>query len=1310
MLLFLLLFSAAADEVRNRTLYFGVLTERTFSMIEGFNSLKRAFKNVNDRDLLRTNDERILLDIIHRDTQVNIQVAMAAIMELGLLKEVIGIVGTPELHTAEATARFASLLKLPVLTTEAKSPKLVDKQDMPFFFRSQGSDSDRIRMAAALCAHFDWMRVAALTSDNDDGYAKTDLLKEELRKIGATLTASVYYAVNSITNRVVKERLEESTRALKFSGCRITIFLGNPDDRHDVVFALGSIEDDMQIVHIGDPTTEYFDGTNFIDLTQYMRGWLFVMSINDEPQLSESYPDYEGPGIQEMYYDKFVEDTIPWDCASTNVDPFGGFNETPGVYDFSFYCGYPNVKGGSISSPFPFCAPGDGLPYGVDILKSLNTGFYDAGWILALALKKVLGEKTIDDLMEDGELLKDALLETDWFGLRSHYLFNPETQDLSFSTNIANCQNQGMVDVLTATKAYDDNHNYLVGVFLNQSSVCLQSLANNSIQWPSSQLRATPLDGREVSATKCSFDKDVITLYRRLGLASVKVHLLSNFEEEFPVYGTIFDVHLVEQDDNSHIVWNGSQVVPAHQNETILQVIIPKYGEFSLIVSDHYTKKRVENLALPILATEPDCANGLVWAEDEGLCEDCPIGREARSKVCSDCNPGRYRADLSVASCLPCPETTYAPHFGNVNCTACPANSIRYENDFVTNLVREEGATLTVDEVTARVGTALEQCLCRPGFYASMTSYSTKRDAKQDGSFWGATGVACEPCPSEGGSCKGKTFPPQNDKDSWGDRYAQQPRDFQKCAPDHCGKNYRCERGFRGRKCALLKQGQYFSVGGYPPSRCFQHTSTNAIFFFFLLSFIFALWIYVNLYLGHYAITIFFTHVQFIAIVAHFDVPFPRAAHTFLSVLYNFVLFDADIVSFTCLLTWTKTSNFYFIIAIPFLGTLAFFAPVVAPLLKKCITSRDFRQKHRAIYDREQQASSSRKTSQRRRKSSKGSKSPRYCWSFFFFADFVHIARGAFHFYEGDLGQAAARATAWSLTLVHALYPNLVFNAVRMIRCDHDLTAQEHFTRIDPTLRCGSKQHVVAFYLATIIIFGCLGFPLWLSCQIRNAYFRDYGVHEDALVARLSWFYDKCRSPYHATPVVPLLQTLAYCFIATAFNDGLVQLCAAAFVSIHYFRAVVAFRPFDQGRYNALGAHADLTVLLYVTTSTIVMTKSPRFHRSWTIIVVCLVLALFAQSMGIAIHERLEAKAKNQGAKALRHVFNISKERKHSTSFDYISSVRSLVTQRLVSSSSKGAAAAPEEDNTTKDSLDVKTKVTMLTAEGDGQEEEEEED
>ena len=407
---------AVASRVAGETLSIGLIADRSNIKLEAVFHFKRALKHVEESGVL--NGTRLKLDFVFRETLLQNQHAMAATLELGQRPDVIGIVGSPERQTAEAIAQVGSLLAKPVLSTEASSPKLIDKSDMPFFFRSISSDGDRIKMAVALCAHFNWLRVAALTSDNEDGYAKAQLTKDQLAGIGGTLATSVYYALGA-DGQVDLDRFDEAIRALEVSGCRVTIFFGDPDDRHEVVYALAQAGmGDMQFVHIGFPSreTEFLvDGA--VSLDPFMRGWLFIGSVVSDvtdhtgTDRDEVYPArWEGAGLTDRYYDDFQAETTPWDCAAmVGVDPFAlNVNATDTIYDVTMFSGYPDAGGLPVSSWFPLCAGGDGLPYNFAWLGLLNKGFYDAAWIFALAIRRmVAADATVDDIRTDGAWLMD---------------------------------------------------------------------------------------------------------------------------------------------------------------------------------------------------------------------------------------------------------------------------------------------------------------------------------------------------------------------------------------------------------------------------------------------------------------------------------------------------------------------------------------------------------------------------------------------------------------------------------------------------------------------------------------------------------------------------------------------------------------------------------------------------------------------------------------------------------------------------------------------------------------------------------------
>lgn len=739
-----------------------------------------------------------------------------------------------------------------------------------------------------------------------------ELLRNELSKVGGTLTSAIYYTYNVESNgRLESSQLELMAKSIQLSGSTVTMIMAEPDHKHYALEAIRDLDalDRQTFVQFESPIPTYTNTS--LGFYREQAGFLYSMSDPDVDIIAEDDDNAtiaEGAGVSDMFWARYNSDTTRFGCENnTGANLFANIEEDPRVFDYTIFSSY-TMANPPVYGPFtPVCQPGDGQPGTPNLNLNLNLGYYDVAWIYALAIRRMLAANaTFDDVKHDGPWLLDSLLNTSWHGLRYDYAFDRTTQDLSQRVAVYNMQQSPTADEAQAgydlvkvfassTAFYASTSNCDVGA--GEAGECIDAVENATTVWNPRQRRDVPLDGREVTASKCRFGDDIQTSYNERGNKTVEVELWSNFEE-LPAFGTIFDVYLREPTSGAD-VWSGASEIPAATSTTFVPFVVPDWGSYDLFVLDHYTRDLVASTIVRIVASPPECPPFEVWSDDISGCATCPLGRQEVNGACESCAPGRFR-DASVSICLNCPETGFSSNPGSTNCTSCPRNSRRYEYDYVRELL---DSGLSLDATHAIVGTNQSECSCASGYYASA---GPRKSARSDGENWGIVGVPCLPCAREGADCSnGRTWPPYNEEGYYGDHNVKDPFEFYKCAVNRCSQKYKCSHGYRGRKCSLLITHKFFSVAGlHPPFKCPNLSSLhNGLIFSSLLIAILCLWIYINIFFGHKSLDIFFERVQLVAIIARFKVDYPVQLNSYLSVLYNFVLC-------VVLVTLTETPRF----------------------------------------------------------------------------------------------------------------------------------------------------------------------------------------------------------------------------------------------------------------------------------------------------------------------------------------------------------------------------------------------------------------
>ncbi|XP_029435606.1 extracellular calcium-sensing receptor-like [Rhinatrema bivittatum] len=97
------------------------------------------------------------------------------------------VIGESRSTISISLARLLGLYRYPQVSFFSSSPLLNDKIQFPSFFRTIPSDDIQVYGLAQLVAHFDWMWVGLISSEDDYGEFGSQLLKKELQAIGACI-------------------------------------------------------------------------------------------------------------------------------------------------------------------------------------------------------------------------------------------------------------------------------------------------------------------------------------------------------------------------------------------------------------------------------------------------------------------------------------------------------------------------------------------------------------------------------------------------------------------------------------------------------------------------------------------------------------------------------------------------------------------------------------------------------------------------------------------------------------------------------------------------------------------------------------------------------------------------------------------------------------------------------------------------------------------------------------------------------------------------------------------------------------------
>ncbi|KAJ8604443.1 hypothetical protein CTAYLR_000902 [Chrysophaeum taylorii] len=1161
--------SVSRAEERWTTVKVGVMTEGGLTVGEMANHAKLAMKHANSDGVLAP--WNVSVDMKFHETKGSIGGALASANELLKDRLVVGIVGTEKSLTTEPAAQIATLRGKPILSPLSSASYLIDKDEngVEMLFRSMMSDRLRFKVFAHLAQLYEWRQVGAIAPRNYDGYAAVDALEKELEKVNVTLGALGMFELDE-----------------KGSATDIVSVLRGVREVGVHVFALLTEEHTSQVVR-GLADVGLLRGTNaFVgfdidvipkEILVMLEGWLFVRARNTV--VADNF-------IAERFARSYAADASLWNCSRAAAAGDRGrasLAEDPTVWDFG------------VALASTSCADGDGVP-------QTESGFYDAAWVMVLALRRVLesGREATD-----GRALRDELLKTDWYGVRSYHAFDPESQDALGALDVVNVVDDNAT-IATVLEVGDD--------FYRDPAACacfLRRTAN--VTWPPGNVRpGPPKDGRQISATKSGF-VNAIEVYDKLGNATATVKLSSHFEA-VPDYGTLLSMQLVDRSGvvEGAVAWNGTYEAPGGVNSTQIPIVIPDWGTYALLATDLYENSAFQEL--PITASQPECA-----ADDEGYdeatgeCVTCTAGREKVGNVCTDCQPGRYRAAGSAwSSCLICDSSQYQPEYGSPSCYRCPPNTTRYDYDFQFDMASRGYSSTKIEDL---LGVSIEQCLCRGGYYAKTGPWKRDKysvDAKTAGAEWGDNGTSCKPCPT-GAKCRGKTYAPVNKNQYWGD--PRNPVAFEPCDQARCARNYRCKAGYRGRLCSRLRTYKFFTIGGITRRCWFVHSwGISVLVYIVLFCAVLALWVWVNLFLDSSAITIFVQHIQSLAIISQFGVEYPRRPIAYFGILFNFALFDADIVTPSCVFKWSQLSTFYLSIFIALLGLVFYVEPIIE-LVRNLIRNDSLRHSYFGGV-------------------------PITALPYRLFV----MLRVEFSYYRGSVGQETARATANALSLLDAIYPNLCFNFMRMLTRDKDEASRVYYTRMDATLRWGSPRHVPAAIIAAV---GCalvvIGLPAGVFFTVRNNYKLYCGVHELPSLERWGWAYANFRSPYHATAIMTYIQTIAFCAVATYFRNSSLQTVLALVISVTAFTYVATVLPFENFRYNVFTIFAELTVLLFVGTSVLVEERGLR--GAWTAITAVEIFVFLVATVLIYVMERAEVLQRAKIKSRMGRIMKLTKHR-----------------------------------------------------------------
>ena len=146
--------------------------------------------------------------------------------------------------------------------------------------------------------------------------------------------------------------------------------------------------------------------------------------------------------------------------------------------------------------------------------------------------------------------------------------------------------------------------------------------------------------------------------------------------------------------------------------------------------------------------------------------------------VCSECGPGLFSPNVSIAPCEVRPVCVGTDVLFGSTCHRCPENTVRTAPD--------ANSTIPAGD-----------CVCERGFWVRSQSVN----------------VACEPCPL-GASCEGGTAPPMNNA-GWAPQTPGALDAFVECpVPDACLTGYRCAKGYTGLWCKDCGDGYFRQPNG----------------------------------------------------------------------------------------------------------------------------------------------------------------------------------------------------------------------------------------------------------------------------------------------------------------------------------------------------------------------------------------------------------------------------------------------------------------------------------------------------------------
>lgn len=1062
-LAFLMAVGANAEVVK-----LGVVVLGSHVFTEVVSHVKLAMKHINERGLFDFG-----FDFVFRDASTEVGAALRAGLEV--MPEVAGLIGTDVGETTLAIAQHATLAGKPVLTPFAPATSLDEKADLGIdsLIRTTVPDAVMLRFFGAVARHYDWREVALITSADAAGGATMRAIEREFVKYGApTVCTVIMYEVPERDGDPVN--LEEGMESLRRTSCRVVLFWPHVNHLRESMKSLvaaGGTQDYVWF-SVTDPRMFMNSEDNFDEAL--LRGWFYI-----QPVLSPSQARVDA------YLSNYANDTQRYIC-SEGKKVFTTIEEDPTVYDFTLQSGYPDAPDYTTNlAQFDECVDGDGLPGNASsIVKFLIRAMYDAVWIYAEAVQRMIehGNATLDDVRNNGTWLGAELRNTNLSGLWTHYVFNDE-QDLVSDVVMHNIRSDG-----TSPIVFETTPDFFVDTaFEADCTLCPCSVANcarkvAAVEFPRNVLGDPPHDGRGISLAKSRFPDQGLKV-DNLGEHFATLQLFDYFGNP-PFFGTNVTVELVNE--SSSTVWTSPSpaVLPGGTATTQVHFMVTNWGSLDVVVTDVYSGESVE---LNVQAPRPPCEPGYAWIDDEHACVKCPDGTEATPHgTCAPCRAGWYRADdesneSQVYYCLRCPLDTYQENQGQASCTACPANSERNESQFVMETLSEND-DMTFHDVDLLIGTSKDQCMCKAGSYALNVSRHG-HDASKDGKSWGARGVECRECP-DGATCAGDTYPPKTINGYWGNPLKEPPRRYEECEAGACDGDFACHTGYRqdyvkNRLCSRVEP-RYFTIAGmHPPNKCFGNAVVRYLVFAMLFLGLFLLWIYLNLFCDLAAVKLLVEHLQMIAIISDFNVDFPNRTMRCLSLLYDFVLFDVDIVQPTCMIEWSGTSSFYLTMTMPLWGAF-FYVPVLCKSLAAVLEEAT---------------------------------SPWTLWT--------GLCQDL-HYYKGRHGAAAARATALAIELMYSLYPNICFVSIEMLVCDKDANG-DMYTRMDPMIKCGSQQHRAPVAAAAfMILVYIIGFPLAIVFVLQRHIKRAGGVHEPHLVARLGWLYDALASPHHTKCVVPM--------------------------------------------------------------------------------------------------------------------------------------------------------------------------------------------